>query len=154
MVSYGESDGFLTGILPHEMTHLMLREYMGEESQAPLWFHEGTAQMQEDEQRVAFQYEARVLARAGRLSRLKDLSKLDVRKSHDHSRARRFYVEAVSLSSFLLNRYGEERYGILCRRFRKGDTLEQALKFTYPHTISTLEKLEEGWIEYLLENSK
>ena len=39
--------GFFDTILPHELTHIILREFIGFKTEAPLWFDEGVASANE-----------------------------------------------------------------------------------------------------------
>src|SRR3990167_5332979 len=50
--AYETSEQFLESILPHEITHLIFRDFVGFEGQVPLWLDEGVAQWQEDAKRA------------------------------------------------------------------------------------------------------
>src|SRR3989338_3719211 len=42
-----KSENFLDGLLPHEITHLIFRDFIGFEGEAPIWIDEGIAQWEE-----------------------------------------------------------------------------------------------------------
>jgi len=60
-----------------------------------------------------------------------------------------YYIQAVSLVGFLIGTYGSENFAGFCRQLRDGKNLDEALKFTYPSQIRSLEELEDKWREYL-----
>lgn len=78
--AYG-GPGFLDSVLPHEMTHLILREFMG----------------------------------------------------------------------FLIERFGAARFRTFCGHLRDGKSMDDALRFTYPRSLRSIEELEATWIAYLEE---
>ena len=47
IVSFAWSDNFLEFLLPHEITHLMFRDFVGFKGEVPLWLDEGVAQWAE-----------------------------------------------------------------------------------------------------------
>ena len=47
IVTFKQEEGFFDGILPHEISHLILGDFIGFEKTIPLWFNEGVAQLQE-----------------------------------------------------------------------------------------------------------
>ncbi len=44
IVSFQGQDNFVEAILPHEISHLILHDYIGPKRMIPLWFDEGVAQ--------------------------------------------------------------------------------------------------------------
>ena len=61
-----------------------------------------------------------------------------------------YYLEAVSMVGFLMEKYGGERFAVFCRELRDGASLEDALRSAYS-TIHTIKDFEDRWKEYLNE---
>ena len=144
--SFGDSAAFLQSRLPHEMAHLIFREYIGFKNAVPLWLDEGVAQWCE---------------RGGNLPPpllrewipLRVLTSMNVHAVRDGRKARLFYSESASVVQYLVQRYGQQKFTKFCRQLRDGKTLDGALRFTYPKAISTMEALEQQWSAWQLTRS-
>ena len=133
-------DAFLDSLLPHELSHLILGDFIGREH-IPLWLNEGFAQWE--------QFRARP-EREGlplRTFRLKDLMTMDIRQEADPARVSLFYTQSASLVGFLIRTRGGEAFGAFCRGLRDGKSCEAALAAAYPGDITSLETLEEKWLK-------
>jgi len=141
--AFGHSDTFLKARLPHEMAHLIFREYIGFQGQVPLWLDEGVAQWCESEA-----LHAPPPARQGWMP-LKALTEMDVRTISDFSVVHRFYDQSALLVQYLVEQHGREAFTKFCRQLRDGKTLDEALRFTYPRTVSTMMALERQWTAWV-----
>ncbi len=174
IISYTHSESFLTTILPHEMAHLIFRDFVGFKGEVPLWLDEGVAQWAEPLKREKVKAVSRYLLENNRFFSVKDLVGLDIRKVDSNSQitvhsfpdekgerkllyftgaqaVESFYVEAVSLVGFLIERYGAETFTEFCRQLRDGKSLEDALRLTYLTHIANVEELEGVWLKYLAQ---
>jgi hypothetical protein len=171
--SYAGSAGFLTSILPHEMAHLIFRDFVGFKGEIPLWLDEGVAQWEEETEKGKIQRAARDFLKRKVFLSLNDLMDLDVRLIDDtdkiHLRSTLisgevnlialdakslidlYYLESASLIGFLIDRYGTDSFTDFCRQLRDGANLEDALSAAYPTHIHNLDDLSNRWIEYLKE---
>ncbi len=169
IMSYFRGEGFLVSILPHEITHLMFRDFVGFTGQIPLWLDEGVAQWEEKPKRHMKELMRDALKRKVFLS-LRDMIEMDVKsiKSDDKIYVRYtnddgtplvliltgknlidlYYLEAVSLVGFLIEKYGNKRFTNFCRCMRDGKSIEGALRSSYSGYLNTLEDLEKEWKEY------
>ena len=59
--SFSGSGEFLQSILPHEIAHLIFRDFVGFAGEVPLWLDEGVAQWQEKPKRQLVKYYVRTL---------------------------------------------------------------------------------------------
>lgn len=148
--TYPWSDDFITTLLPHELSHIIFREYVKNNPLVPLWLDEGIAQYHEqktDSQADLF------FANAVLNDMLLDINQLQAVDSitHDTSNPRvyLFYTQAKSLVSFMIDRYGHDRFAEFIRQLRSGKTVDGALRFAYPGTADSLENLEKKWRESL-----
>ena len=150
--TFAGADGFLEGILPHEMTHLIFRDFVGFKGEVPLWLDEGVAQWEEPAKRVYARQVAAYLVKENKAYSLAELTTMDIRGSKDEQAVHHFYMQSVSVVDFLVRTYGARTFTQFCRELRDGRTLAAALKAAYPETLSDLEKLEKAWGKYALSN--
>lgn len=143
------TDAFLSGTLPHEIAHLVFRDFVGFAGQVPLWLDEGVAQWAERSKRAVARYVARDLYERKKLLPLDVLTRTDIRVSGNSDEARSFYIQAASLVEFLISRYGTDRFTQLCRQLRDGRNLQEGLKAVYPGQIGDLRALEKEWRAYI-----
>lgn len=174
ILSYSLSKTFLDSILPHEMAHLIFRDFVGFKGDIPLWLDEGVAQWEEVEKRQDLKSKIRELYDKDSLLTVSDIMKLDIRnlKRMDGLHIRpiitkkgekgilfltsdnllnTYYIQSVSLVGFLIDKYGSSGFADFCRSLRDGKTVESALVSAYPTHIRNLEEFEKNWRKYLEE---
>lgn len=172
IVSFVWSKGFLESLLPHEMAHLIFRDFVGFKGEVPVWLDEGVAQWAEAPKRGYIKAMSKQLYQRDTIIPLSDMIKLDIRKITDkdriyiHSTRTKdgeggilflggedlinvYYLQAVSLVGFLIESYGALSFADFCRQLRDGRTLGDALRIAYPMHITSVEELETKWREYL-----
>ena len=130
---------FLSVLLPHEMAHLILADFIGQ-AHVPLWLTEGFAEWEQSKQRSSPPPPLLV-----RQFSLKDLVVMDIRTESDTARVSLFYTQCASVVGFLIKTYGGESFGAFCRGLRDGKTCEAALAAAYPGEITSLDSLEQKW---------
>lgn len=174
IISYAWSRGFVESLLPHEMAHLIFRDFVGFKGEIPLWLEEGVAQWAESFKRDYIRTLAQQAYKDNLILPLKDMMVLDIRKVREDDKVyitpvvtrdnqkgvmflsgdklvNAFYLQAVSLVDFLIQRFGSERFIGFCRQLRDGKALEEALKFSYPMHMRDIAGLEKEWKNYLAE---
>jgi len=172
IVSYAWSKGFVESLLPHEMAHLIFRDFVGFKGEIPLWLDEGVAQWSEEPKRKQIKAVAKQFFNDDAVLSLEDMMKLDIRKVTAADRVyirstitkkgdrgilflsgdnliNTYYIQAVSLVGFLIEKYGSYAFSSFCRELREGKKLEDALRFAYPDHIRDLNEFEQRWREYL-----
>ena len=175
IISYAWSQGFVESLLPHEMAHLIFRDFVGFKGEIPLWLDEGVAQWEEELKRKQLKAMARHLYNADSTLSLRDMMKLDIRniKSTDriYIRSTRtkagqngvlflslenlvntYYIQAVSLVGFLIESYGSLSFADFCRQLRDGKSIDGALRSAYPDHIKSIDDFENKWREYIEKN--
>ncbi len=174
ILSYSLSESFLDSILPHEMAHLIFRDFVGFKGAIPLWLDEGVAQWEETVKRGEIISIVRDLYNKDSLFPISDMMKLDIRniKKMDglHIRSiitkkgergvlfltgenllNTYYLQSVSLVGFMIEKYGSAAFADFCRSLRDGKTVEEALISAYPVYIRNPEEFEKNWRQYLEE---
>lgn len=175
IISYAWSKGFVESLLPHEMAHLIFRDFVGFKGEVPLWLDEGVAQWQEQAKRNEYQHLAKHYLKQNTLLSLEDMMRLDIRtvqgvdKIQVRSIFRKngervilvigggnlvtiYYSQSVALTGFLIEKYGTVSFIDFCRQLRDGKSLPDALSGAYStYSIRTIQDLEDRWIAYLQE---
>lgn len=146
--SYNRHEHFLEGLLPHEITHLIFRDFVGFKGEIALWMDEGVAQWQEPKKRAEAQLYARYLVQTTKNIPLAILTGMDVRGTTDEEVVHRFYMQSVSLVDFLVKTYGPRSFTDFCRQLRDGKLLEEALRYAY--SIQSVSELEDKWKKYAM----
>jgi len=140
---------FIDSILPHEIAHLIFRDFVGLKGQAPLWMDEGVAQWEEDDKRKEALAAMPELVARGDAFTLETLMTLDIRRDTDSRRIGLFYTQAISLVDFLIRTFGPASFTDFCRGLRDGKSPAAALKAAYPNSLTSIDEMEDRWRKYL-----
>ncbi len=143
--SFPWANNFLESLLPHELTHIMLHEYLGK-SHPALWIDEGIAQY-EERKKNSDSYIKEMIKRNLFFS-ITDLNKISTLEQQTKEKVALFYEQSQSIIGFMIKEYGNRRFAEFIRGLRARKTIEGSLRFTYEGTIDTLENLEKKWIKF------
>ena len=153
IVSYEDAPDFLESVLPHEMAHLIFREFIEADNQrVPRWLDEGFAIAQESAMRTSLDETIRKAVRSNSTIPLRDLNAVGSLHNHPAEQARLFYAQAQSLTRFLLEDRDSSYFVNFCRALRDGLGLEEALRKSYGSDFSSLDTFEKNWKRYVLES--
>jgi hypothetical protein len=141
--TFQKSEGFLDGILPHEITHLIFRDFIGFRAAAPIWIDEGVAQWEEPAKRAIARKVARWLIHTDKDMAVQDLTAADPAKMQDADQVTYFYMQSVSLVDFLIRSYGASSFTDFCRSLRDGKPFEESLRSSFK--IENQWELQEKW---------
>ncbi len=142
IASYRQSgEGFLSSLLPHELSHLVLGDFIGHD-RVPLWLNEGFAQWEQSSRESLPD-----LPPHGGRFKLKELVIMDIRRDNDRQRIALFYAQSASVVGFLIKTRGGESFGRFCRALRDGKTIDPALTAAYPDDLTSLDRLEAQWLK-------
>ena len=139
---------FYTAILPHELTHIIFREFVGRDIQLPLWIDEGVATYMEKDYRGMRTKMVKTILGTKSFIPLEDLN--GIRGLSQFISPDVFYAEAASLIEFLLSVYGQEKFGAFCRELkelRSSATWKDAIEDTYG--FKNMADMNEKWLEFL-----
>jgi len=149
IITFRQESGFLDGVLPHEISHLMIRDFIGVDKTIPMWFDEGVAQLQEEQKvRQANGY-MRSLVQRDMYLPLNTLNTYDVRSEVNPHAVALFYAQSVSIVNFLIKKHGVQKFSNLCSLMREGKPFHKALSQAYTNSISDLNDLEKKWLRYM-----
>jgi hypothetical protein len=120
--TFPSAHGFFDSTLPHELGHIIFREFIGFKAEVPAWFEEGVAMYQEKAKRWGAHDTVRAAIKDGTFKSLNELSLTPLRYSADNQSVNLFYAESASVVNFLITEYGQQR----CVRFKDTDALNAA----------------------------
>lgn len=146
--TYPYAKGFFETILPHEMGHIVFREFIGfSNRQVPVWLDEGVASFQERNRAESASQIVRAAIKNGTYIPLTKLNSMDPRIMADQGTVSLFYAESVSVVYYLVKQFGKDSFIVFCQRLRDGKTLQESLRSTY--SIKDMDELNSNFIKYL-----
>lgn len=148
IVTYKQEKDFFHGLLPHEISHLVLHDFLSGRS-VPVWFDEGIAQLQEASKSVEADRIMRFLVSRSGYIPFTLLMRMDIRKEKDAGKVQIFYAQSLSVVEFLIRQYGSSAFGNFCRNLRDGKNVEEALRHAYTNRINTISELEQKWLMHM-----
>lgn len=150
--SFVGRDDFIESVLPHEIAHLIFKDYVGLERNAALWLHEGVSVNSEklrgkylfDLARMAFNQGDYIpfcdLAKINKLSNVSDVKMVNL-----------FYAEAVVIVNYLIEQHNSGLFVRFCRDIRDGYSIDKALYRNYAKkAIKNINDLEDKVRAYIL----
>jgi len=147
--TFPSDHGFFDSTLPHELGHIIFREFVGFKSRIPMWMDEGVAMYQEKAKRWGANRVVKKAMKEGSLVSIPDLT--EVRRL-DNSTPREyvnlFYAESASIIYYLITELGRYRFVNFCKELKRGKRFDYALKEAY-RRFENLEDLNESWVSYL-----
>jgi len=140
--------GFFESILPHEMGHIIFREFVGFDNYAvPLWLEEGVASYQEDYRRSMSSWVVKEAVKKGSFMNLEKLNNFSPKSEKDNTIVNLFYSEAVSLVDYLIKEFGKDRFVLFCQNLRDKRDFQRAIASVYP--FSNIRELDLAWQKYI-----
>ena len=170
---YTGSQKFLETILPHEIAHLIFRDFIGFKGTIPLWIDEGIATSAEEPTYADMKKRIKDLYRRSALLKLDDMMTLNFKKVSNQTSVHDilmrdnspgyliiapdkfvalFYIESASIVSFLREHYGPQRFTQFCSDLRDGKSVDQALQDVYQDECPNTKELEKKWRQDIVEN--
>lgn len=146
--TFPTSSGFFDSTLPHELGHIIFREFIGFKAQIPAWFEEGVAMYQEKAKRWGAHATVREAIEEGTFIPLQELTITHVRHHATRDLVNLFYAESASVVNFMINELGEQSFVYLCRKLKDGKPFSWTLDSVYGR-IKNIDDLNEAWVKYL-----
>ena len=153
IASYDGQPEFLDEILPHEIAHLILWDFLGFTRKVPIWFEEGIAQLEEKGKKDIVQEAMKSVIAGGNEIPFVTFNDLNVTKEQDKTRVSLFYAQSLSVLVFMIDKYGRDAFRMFCRNLREGAEFEDALTRAYPAIFGSMKDLENKWKNFLQSES-
>jgi hypothetical protein len=146
--TFPSAHGFFDSTLPHELGHIIFREFLGFKAQIPAWFEEGVAMYQEKAKRWGSHAAVRGAIKDGTFKSLGELSITQLRYNTSKDLVNLFYAESASAVNFLITEYGQRRFVLFCRKLKEGGPFDWALDSVYVR-FKTTDDFNDAWVKYL-----
>lgn len=145
--TFPSAAGFFDSTLPHELAHLIFREYIGN-TQVPIWLDEGVAMYQEKAKRWGANKVVMQAIKNGQFIPLSDLTAKRLSGEKNKEIVNLFYAQAASIVYYMIVELGESRFENFCRKLSEGVAFEDALDKNYSR-FRNIEDLNTRWVDYL-----
>lgn len=146
---YVDMEDFFDVILPHELAHIIFREFIGYKKKLPLWFDEGVASYMEKKNRQERLLISKVIMQQ---TRFMDLEMLTTMKRSTILMPEIFYAESASVIEFLLKTYSKESFVEFCRALRDlRDDQDWQIALKKVYRLKDVAELNNAWIKFLKE---
>ena len=122
-------EDFFDVLLPHELGHIVLREFIGMKTDAPLWFDEGVACMNEKDSYIKYLLVAKGFAEKELCIHVSEMERLTSEK--DVIFASAFYSTAASLLIFLIEEYKKDNFVKFLKELRDEEPFYKAMEHVY-----------------------
>jgi len=138
---------YLSVSFPHELTHLIFREFAQGEH-IPLWLNEGLAI-----------YESGLIGYADEMLRDKvksakhiPIKKLVVMRDYPsvQEETELFYAQAEKITEFLITQHGRKQFSRFCQLLVSGRTFVESLDLVYGNKYYSQDEFRRAWIKYVL----
>ncbi len=146
--TYPAAHGFFDTTLPHELAHIIFREFIGFRSYIPSWFEEGIAMYQERAKRWGVDDVVREAMKEGKFLSIDELTQIRLTSNTDVNTVQLFYAESASITKYIMSEFGKHRFVRLCRKLKSGISFEDAFKTVYVR-FKNFDALNRSWINYL-----
>ena len=146
--TFPSAHGFFDSTLPHELGHIIFREYVGVSADVPLWFEEGMAMYQEKAKRLGVNKAVEEAIKNGQFIPLSKLTNVRLHSNSDENSVQLFYSESASVVYFLITELGEWNFHKLCRELKQNTPFAEALTKTYMR-IRSFDDLNKMWMQHL-----
>jgi len=140
--------GFFDTTLPHELGHIVFREFVGFNNSAiPIWLDEGVASYQENLKYSMANKIVREAIQNNRFIDLEKLSQLNPQFVVNTELVNLFYAESISIIDYLVKEFGQDNFILFCRNLRDKKDLQAAISDVYP--FKNIKELNQAWQIYL-----
>ena len=148
--TYPWAGGFFDSLLPHELGHIIFREFIGTQNNAPVWLDEGVAMYQEKNRRKDIKPTLLQAIEEKKFMSLEKLSQLNIGFVEDKSVVELYYNESVNVVEYLISRFGKDNFVKLCKALKERKNFEQAVTEAY-RVFNNLDDLNKNWLKYIKE---
>ena len=148
--TFPSASGFFDSILPHELGHIILHEFIGSQADIPLWFDEGVAMNQEKARRLGSHALVKTAIEKGQFIPLTQLTDMRLYSNSDQATVELFYAESASAVNFMMTQLGAERFHQFCRELKGNSRFEDVLVKVYM-SLKGMDDLNRKWKNFLEE---
>lgn len=142
------TEWFFEIILPHELGHIIFREFVGFDNTAiPIWLDEGVASYQEKFRRPVANRLVRKAMNENRFISLEWLSNISPHSIKEPEIVELFYAASISVVDYLIKEFGKDRFFFFCQALRDKKNFEETMASIY--RFKNIKELDSSWQRYL-----
>ncbi len=132
--AYPEAGNFFERTLPHELGHIIFREFVGFYNPAvPLWLDEGVAlYLERGVKGEAWNRLIKEAVKKGTFLESEQLSKFNPHGAGDNEQVSLFYAESAVMVDYLIKEFGKDKFVLFCQNLRDKKDLARAFVSVYP----------------------
>lgn len=146
--TYPYAKGFFETILPHELGHIIFREFVGFDNLlVPIWLDEGVASSLEEGRAALSGKIIKPAIADGTFIPIKNLAKFNPQLTQENKKINLFYAESISIVNYLIKEFGKDNFIIFCQRIRDGKNLVESIRLTYD--FNNLDELNISWKKFV-----
>lgn len=147
--TYINMEDFFEIILPHELGHIIFREFIGYKRKLPLWLDEGVVSYLEKKKREERLMMARAMVKTAFFMSLEELEKVE---KGSIIMPQVFYAESASIIEFFIKAYARDKFVDFCRRLRElRDDQNWSVALFEVYKFKSLSEMNGKWQEFLLQ---
>ena len=144
----------MLSVMAHETTHLLFDSYWRELRRSPpAWINEGLAMLEEaesaDRPETSVWYQHMAYANPNKFPNLETFFRVTPTTDlhNDQAAVGEWYIQAYSVTHFLLRKHSRLQFKSLCAALREGKPIEEALWRTYRYKrVADLDKKWRIWL--------
>ena len=144
---YGKKDFFDT-VLPHELSHIILREFIRTRTRTPLWFDEGVACVNEKDSPRKYLLAAKKMLDSNVAMTVPEMEKIT--SPDELIIPSVFYATSASLMIFLLEDYKKLKFVQFCKDLKEKNNFYKSMNRIYG--IKNAEVLNTKFVAFLKSN--
>jgi len=149
IMTFPSANGFFDSTLPHELGHIIFRDFVGHRARVPLWLEEGVAVYQERAGRLGADRAVQASLRDGTFIPLENLGLMHLSHATPRDRVNLVYAESASVVAYMIDELETYRFVRLCRELKEGGSFERALNKAYMK-FKKISDLEKAWKDALV----
>lgn len=136
------------GVMAHEITHLIMNEFMENYSDSFLYISEGLAVYQERKASSSSDYSYRqIIEKSVKPAPIPFLEMASYKPIHDERSdyVLKWYAQCSSLVEYMIKKEGAFKFSLFLRDIKKGYDIDSALRDAYPGSFNDYKDLEKKW---------
>jgi hypothetical protein len=142
--TFVDAKSFFESTLPHEMSHIIFREFVGFNNPAvPLWLDEGVASYYQKSKYYGVNQMLKSAAEKNMLMGIEELSSFKDITLESKDRAKIFYAQSFSIVDFLFRSFGRDAFVLFCQHLRDDQDINRALARAY--SLDGTKELDSAW---------
>jgi hypothetical protein len=148
--TFPQEAGFFDTVLPHELSHIIIRYVTGFNADLPLWFDEGIAMYHEQAQRYGADLIVKKAMVKNQVIAIEQMVEVVLGADSSPDQIELFYAQSASIVKYLINEFGQQKFSMLIKLLKESISFQDAVSKIYIR-FNTIKQLHQAWINKLGE---